>query len=127
MNSPALEIWQKKLAFLQQQEAIAADPGLKFQLIQDIEECRRKIAELSENSMREPQIDRLKLRRTLQELIPANFNDLLYALNAPSGIIPPSQADQASRVDALLNWAKSPTGPGLAAVQEALTEILNNP
>jgi hypothetical protein len=132
MNSSALEIWQKQLAFLQQQEAITADPGIKFEIMQKIEECKRKIAELQGSQTREPaiappQIDRLKLRRTLQELIPANFNDLLYVLNAPSGIIPSSQADQASRVDALLHWAKSPTGPGLAAVQEALTEILNNP
>jgi len=46
-------------------------------------------------------------------------------LNVPPGQIPPSQADQASRVDALLNWAKSPSGCGLEKVQEVLDkEIL---
>jgi formylglycine-generating enzyme required for sulfatase activity len=45
-NSPALDLWQKKLSYLQQQEAIAADPSIKFQLMQLIEECKQKITEL---------------------------------------------------------------------------------
>ncbi len=132
MNSPALEIWQKKLDFLQQQEAITADPSIKFQLMQEIQESKRKIAELQ--GTREPvptanpsgTIDRLKLRRTLQALFPADFNELIYALNVPAGLIPPPHADQASRVDALLNWAKSPTGRGLGEIQNLLTEIIGN-
>lgn len=132
MNSPALEIWQKKLDFLQQQEAITADPSLKFQLMQEIQECKRKIAELQGTRQPTPTanpsgaIDRLKLRRTLQSLTVADFNDLLYSLNVPAGLIPPPQADQASRVDALLNWAKSPSGCGLADIQSILTKIIGN-
>ncbi|MEG3437151.1 hypothetical protein V0288_08475 [Pannus brasiliensis CCIBt3594] len=132
MNSPALEIWQKKLDFLQQQEAITADPSIKFQLIQEIQECKRKIAELQ--GTRQPTqtanpsgaIDRLKLRRTLQSLTVADFSDLIYALNVPAGFIPPPQAAQASRVDALLTWAQSPTGRGLEEIQNILTEIIEN-
>jgi DNA-binding transcriptional MerR regulator len=46
MNESALDKWRRKLAFLQKEEAIAADPSLKFQLQEQIEECRQKIAEL---------------------------------------------------------------------------------
>jgi tetratricopeptide (TPR) repeat protein len=46
MNESALDKWRRKLAFLQEQEAIAADPSLQFQLQEQIEECRQKIAEL---------------------------------------------------------------------------------
>jgi hypothetical protein len=45
-NSGACEIWRQKLAYLQQQEAIAANPAVKFELSQQIEECQRKISEL---------------------------------------------------------------------------------
>jgi tetratricopeptide (TPR) repeat protein len=42
----AIEIWRQKLAYLQQQEAIASNPSVKFELSQQIEECQRKICEL---------------------------------------------------------------------------------
>jgi hypothetical protein len=44
--SPSLETWRKKLNYLQQQEAIAADAAQKFSLAQQIEEAKAKIAEL---------------------------------------------------------------------------------
>ena len=43
----SLELWQKKLAFYQRDQAIAADPAQRFELQQLIEECEAKIAELS--------------------------------------------------------------------------------
>ncbi|MEG3436048.1 tetratricopeptide repeat protein [Pannus brasiliensis CCIBt3594] len=52
------------------------------------------------------------------------MNALIFALDVPPGIIPPVQADAASRVDALLDWAKSPTGCGVERVGEILTEML---
>lgn len=73
------------------------------------------------------QVDRLKLRRILNQIIVPQFNDLLFALEVPSGIIPPSNTDQASRVNALLEWAKSPSGCTLERVQEVLDEILADP
>jgi hypothetical protein len=45
--SPALKIWQEKLAYLQNQEAITADPAQKFALSKQIEECQQKIKELA--------------------------------------------------------------------------------
>jgi hypothetical protein len=44
--SPALAIWQKKLAFLQGEEAKASDADQKFSIQQRIEEAQAKIREL---------------------------------------------------------------------------------
>ena len=38
-------LWQKKLDFLQKQEAIASDPAQKFTLAEQIEEAKAKIKE----------------------------------------------------------------------------------
>ena len=43
----ALAIWQEKLAYFQEQEAITADPAQKFALRKQIEEAKRQIQELS--------------------------------------------------------------------------------
>jgi tetratricopeptide (TPR) repeat protein len=45
-SSPALAIWQKKLEFLQAEEAKAADADQKFSIQQRIEEAKAKIQEL---------------------------------------------------------------------------------
>ena len=45
-SSPALAIWQKKLEFLQTEEAKAADAEQKFSIQQRIEEAKAKIEEL---------------------------------------------------------------------------------
>ncbi|MEM6838762.1 MAG: TIR domain-containing protein [Cyanobacteria bacterium P01_C01_bin.120] len=42
----AVDLWQQKLAFLQEQEAIAADAAQKFALKKQIEEAQQKIREL---------------------------------------------------------------------------------
>ena len=41
-----LEIWQKKLEYLQVQEAIATDPSKQFELEEEIKRCKQKIKEL---------------------------------------------------------------------------------
>ncbi|MEM7795567.1 MAG: hypothetical protein AAF579_14090 [Cyanobacteria bacterium P01_C01_bin.118] len=46
-DSKALQRWQRKLAYLQEEEAIESDAAQKFELRQQIEECETKIAELS--------------------------------------------------------------------------------
>lgn len=45
LPSPAFSLWQKKLAFLQAEEAKAADAEQKFAIQQRIEECKEKIRE----------------------------------------------------------------------------------
>jgi hypothetical protein len=49
MISP-LETWKKKLLFLQNQEALTADPGIRFQLGEQIQEAEEKIRKLEAQS-----------------------------------------------------------------------------
>jgi hypothetical protein len=46
--SGALQTWQEKLDFLQEQEAVIADPAQKFALAKQIHEAKTKIKELGE-------------------------------------------------------------------------------
>ncbi|MGH8579906.1 MAG: hypothetical protein ACREVK_07240, partial [Gammaproteobacteria bacterium] len=52
--SKALETWKKKLDYLLQQEAIAADPSQKFGLVEQIEEAKAKIKELEPAARSQP-------------------------------------------------------------------------
>lgn len=67
--------------------------------------------------------DRRQLIRTLTELISADFNEILFVINPPPGIIQPPPATQSDRVYALLTWAESKTGCGLEKVREVLAEV----
>jgi hypothetical protein len=49
MSSP-LETWKRKLLFLKNQEALTADPSIKFQLGEQIQEAQEKIRELEGQS-----------------------------------------------------------------------------
>lgn len=127
----ALETWRERLEFFQQQLAIASDHGQKFELQKQIEECQQKIQELLQvQSVSQPlnpphSITRGEVMRLLNQLVPQQFNELLFEFNPPSGIIPPYLAPQADRVYALLTWAESATGDGLGRIQEALDKIRN--
>lgn len=70
-------------------------------------------------------MDRSELIRTLNSLIPAQFNELLMNIQPPKGIISPATAPQANRVYELIEWAESPTGKGLAHIKLTLDVILN--
>jgi len=70
---------------------------------------------------RTPAMDRLTLVRTLTDLTPADFAALIAMI--------PGAARQLSRVSVpeqggeLIRWAESSTGPGLAAIEEALRAL----
>ncbi|PSR16924.1 hypothetical protein C8255_15340 [filamentous cyanobacterium CCP3] len=68
--------------------------------------------------------ERLALSRQITGLTVQEFNDLLLLLEPPAGLIPPPSTSQGDRTFALLSWAQSTTGCGLAAVQAALQDIL---
>jgi len=70
-------------------------------------------------------MDRRQLMTTLNELVPQQFNELIFEIKPPAGIIPPPPASQADRVYALLTWAESPSGIGLNRIQGALNAIIN--
>jgi internalin A len=77
--------------------------------------------------MREPlsPLSRLKLYRKLSSLSYPEFEQLIYALKPPSGIIPAGSAPHGERASALLAWAESSGGSGLDVVQDILSEIIS--
>jgi TIR domain/NYN domain len=64
--------------------------------------------------------ERLALIEKLNALATQLFNMLLFALNPPPGLVPPMPAAQGDRTFALLSWAESSGGCGLAKVLEML-------
>ena len=78
------------------------------------------------NTNMEP-AQRLQLFTALSSLPGPQFSQLVFTLNPPPGNVPPDSAPQANRVAALLQWADSPMGPGLATLDSLLTEISGGP
>ncbi|BAY11380.1 CHAT domain-containing protein [Calothrix sp. NIES-2098] len=72
----------------------------------------------------QPKLDRLKLIKLLNDIPPQQLDMLLFAVDAPNGVIPPNNAPQGDRAAAFLRWAQSPTGCGLEALQQQLDNIL---
>ncbi|NER85198.1 MAG: NACHT domain-containing protein, partial [Leptolyngbya sp. SIO1D8] len=69
--------------------------------------------------------DRLKLIRQLNNLSQPQFNELLFALNPPGGIVPGTASAQGDRSKALLDWAEGPTGCGLLKLEQVLEKTRN--
>ncbi|MDB9527069.1 toll/interleukin-1 receptor domain-containing protein [Oscillatoria sp. CS-180] len=67
---------------------------------------------------------RLALIRSLASLPPSQFEELLFALDLPQGILSSSQASQGTRAKELLDWAKGPTGTGLSSVLQILDDYV---
>lgn len=70
-----------------------------------------------------PKLSKQELLDTLCKIIPSQFNQLIFRLQIPNHLFPNPNVPQVDRAIALLNWAESPTGCGLAQVEEALTQI----
>lgn len=71
--------------------------------------------------------ERLKLIQSLNKLAKAQFEELLSALDPPSGVVPADTAPQGSRTSELLHWVEGPGGCGLPELQEILSEIIGDP
>lgn len=69
--------------------------------------------------------ERLKLMQKLNALPGSQFDELLFALNPPSGNDPGNEASQSSRIAALLEWIESPVGPGLPELESILWSIVS--
>ncbi len=67
--------------------------------------------------------ERLTLIKTLNGLPDAQFNELIFAIEAPPGIIPGATSATGNRASELLRWAEGSTGPGLDKIQEILNLI----
>jgi len=71
---------------------------------------------------RTPAMDRLTLVRTLTDLTPADFASLIAMI--PGAVRQLSRVSVPEQAAELIRFAESPTGPGLAAIEEAF-KILN--
>jgi hypothetical protein len=71
--------------------------------------------------------ERRMLFTTLCSLPGPQFSQLVFTLNPPAGNVPPDSSPQANRVTALLQWAESPLGPGLAEVAALLAQMTGPP
>ena len=67
---------------------------------------------------------RQRLYRNLQGLPSPQFEELIFVLNPPSGIISPIQMPQGTRTSELLNWAEGQSGCGLAPIYDLLVEYI---
>ena len=68
-------------------------------------------------------LERLKLIQTLNALPTVQFDEIVFALNPPSGNIPGNSTSQDSRSKALLTWLESSMGPGLVELELVLASI----
>lgn len=67
---------------------------------------------------------RLQLIQWMSALPSGQFEELLYALSPPPGIISPASAQQSLRAGELLTWAEGPLGPEIPAVLELVRNLL---
>jgi hypothetical protein len=65
-------------------------------------------------------IERLKLMKTLNSLLPQQLEEIIVSVKPPGGVIPPLNAAQGDRTAALIKWAEAPGGVGLRTIQEIL-------
>ena len=68
--------------------------------------------------------DRLCLIQTINALPPTQFDELVFALNPPKGVVASSTAAQGTRSKDLLDWLEGSSGPGLAAADEVLQVLI---
>jgi hypothetical protein len=83
------------------------------------------LVEGADQSRRLTAAQRLQFMRQLNEVVPQQFNMLLFAVNPPAGLVPPIPAAQGDRTSALLTWAEAPGGCGLSILKELLDAIVN--
>jgi hypothetical protein len=70
--------------------------------------------------------ERLALVQQLNKLLPEHFNMLVFAIDPPPGIIPPMPEQQATRTLALLRWAESADGCGVAAITGLMAMVVGS-
>jgi uncharacterized protein YjbI with pentapeptide repeats len=68
--------------------------------------------------------DRLCLIQTINALPQTQFDELVFALDPPKGVIASNTAAQGTRSKDLLDWLEGSSGPGLAAADEVLQVLI---
>jgi hypothetical protein len=68
---------------------------------------------------------RLRLIKQLNALPQAQFNEIVFALEPPPGVISSGSGAQGDRAKELLDWSEGPTDPSIAAVLDLLSDYLS--
>jgi uncharacterized protein (UPF0276 family) len=68
---------------------------------------------------------RLLLIKRINSLPQVQFEEILFALKPPGGVLPSSIGAQGMRAAGFLEWVEGPTGPGLQEVLELLQEYIS--
>ena len=68
--------------------------------------------------------DRLCLIQTINALPPTQFDELVFALNPPKGVLASYTTPQGNRSKDLLDWLEGSSGPGLAAADKVLQRLI---
>ncbi|MEO0374647.1 MAG: CHAT domain-containing protein [Cyanobacteria bacterium P01_A01_bin.17] len=116
--------WYRPVFYLRWQDH---EGGQLFSLSsnQEKEEQISRVAQPSKTMPpRNSSLERLKLIQTLNRLPTTQFEELVTALNPPSGVLPSNFAAQGSRTSVLLQWVEGSTGNGLPELQNILQLIL---
>ena len=122
-----------KLEYLLTEEAKASDAAQRFQLAQQIEEARAKIAELERHSATQATgqprglgatnttMTEKDLRRDLPQLDAASFARFLAAVDGATSVA----GDGATAVKAarVIEWAAGPVGPGMELLIQTYVDL----
>lgn len=68
-------------------------------------------------------VDRRELLEQLNQLLPAQLDQLMILIGIPSSLQPSNRLSPADRVNEVIRWAKSGSGCGLPKLKEALIQI----
>ena len=68
--------------------------------------------------------ERLRLIKHLNALPQTQFEEVVFALNPPNGLISAAAGAQGNRAKELLDWAEGPTGPSIDSVLELLADYV---
>jgi len=68
--------------------------------------------------------ERLSLIQAVNGLPPSQFEEIVYALDLPRGIVATGMDAQGNRAKALLDWAEGPTGCGIDEVLNLLAKYI---
>jgi formylglycine-generating enzyme required for sulfatase activity len=71
-----------------------------------------------------PPYQRVKLIKLVTELPPAQFEQLLFGLRPPAGVVSPHGAPQGVRANELLSWSEGPGGCGLVVFVQTLDVLV---
>ena len=71
--------------------------------------------------------ERLALSRKLNRLVPQQVTEFIDYISPPPSVLPSPSSAHGDRVSALINWAKSTTGPGLILLRNSLEYFLDLP